>query len=108
MRAKPCATPWPSGSAPSTRTAPPPYRDTVDLNLLARHFGALIKRGIEQGHFRRDLDVEYAVAVWFALVAPSALDRLLMTRTLDQIATTTTRFFLAGCAEPPSPGGGAL
>ena len=85
-------------------TAPPPYDQIVNRRVLGRHFGALVRRGIKQNHFRPDLDVEYAVAAWFALVAPDALSRLTGSRTLHDIAAATTNFYLAGLgAEPTRP-----
>ena len=84
-------------------TAPPPYDQVVNRRVLGHHFGALVKRGIKQGHFRPDLDVEYAVAAWFALVAPDALSRLTQSRTLHDIAAATTNFYLAGLGAEPTP-----
>jgi len=75
---------------------PREYRDLFDRNALEAFFGALIERGVHQGHFRPDVDVEHAVGVWFALTAPGVLGRLLQQRTVEEIADITTRFFLAG------------
>jgi AcrR family transcriptional regulator len=82
-------------------TQPPAFQKVVDQQVLRSFFATLIRRGIQQGHFRPDLDVEYAVAVWFALVAPSALNRLMDRRSVDEIAQLTTDFFLAGLSAPP-------
>ena len=79
-------------------TQPPRYDHVVDRQGLANIFSSLIHRGIAQGHFRPDIDVEYAVAVWFALVAPQALSQLMKTRSLDEIAAATTDFMLKGLA----------
>jgi AcrR family transcriptional regulator len=79
-------------------TQPPRYDHVVDRQGLANIFSSLIHRGIAQGHFRPDIDVEYAVAVWFALVAPQALSQLMKTRSLDEIAVATTDFMLNGLA----------
>jgi AcrR family transcriptional regulator len=75
---------------------PPEYGDLFERPALEAFFRALIERGIQQGHFRSDCDVEHAVGVWFALTAPNVLGRLLRTRTVEAIAAETTRFFLAG------------
>ncbi len=83
-------------------TQPPPYGDVVDRQQLASVFSALVDRGIAQGHFRADVDVEYAVAVWFALVAPQALSQLMKKRSIDEIAAATTDFMLNGLAARPS------
>ena len=83
-------------------TQPPPYDDVVDRQQLANVFSALVDRGIAQGHFRADVDVEYAVAVWFALVAPQALSQLMKKRSIDEIAAATTDFMLNGLANRPS------
>ena len=83
-------------------TQPPPYGDVVDRQKLASVFSALVDRGIAQGHFRADVDVEYAVAVWFALVAPQALSQLMKKRSIEEIAAATTDFMLNGLANRPS------
>ena len=77
-------------------TVPPEYAAVVNRTSLANVFNLLIRRGIDQGHFRSDLDVEYAVAAWFALVAPQAMQGLLDHRPVDEIASLTTAFYLAG------------
>lgn len=75
---------------------PPEYGDLFERPALEAFFRALIERGIHQGHFREDVDVEHAVGVWFALTAPGVLGRLLKTRTVEAIAADTTTFFLSG------------
>lgn len=80
---------------------PPEYGDLFERPALEAFFRALIERGIEQGHFREDLDVEHAVGVWFALTAPNVLGRLLRTRSVEAIAADTTTFFLAGLVGAP-------
>jgi AcrR family transcriptional regulator len=75
---------------------PAEYGDLFERPALEAFFRALIERGIQQGHFREDVDVEHAVGVWFALTAPGVLGRLLRTRTVEAIAADTTSFFLAG------------
>ncbi len=85
----------------------PAYRAVADHETLGNFFALMIQRGISQGHFRPDLDVDYAVAVWFALVAPQALRLELDRRSVDDIATLTTDFFLSAisvrCAGPDRP-----
>ena len=83
-------------------TQPPAYDDVIDRQQLAKLFSTLVHRGIAQGRFRADIDVEYVVAVWFALVAPQALSQLMKKRSLDEIAATTTDFMLNGLAKRPS------
>jgi AcrR family transcriptional regulator len=80
---------------------PASFTGIVDREGLGNIFRALIYRGIAQGHFRPDIDVEYAVAVWFALVAPDALSQLLEKRSIDEIADRTTDFILGGLAARP-------
>lgn len=75
---------------------PPEYATLYNRAALEAYFRALIERGIHQGHFRKDLDVEHAIGVWFALTAPSVLGGLLGRRNVEEIAHSTTRFFLAG------------
>lgn len=75
---------------------PPEYQDLYDREALEGFFRRLIERGVRQGHFRADVDIEHAVGVWFALTAPGVLGRLLGRRSVEEIARSTTRFFLAG------------
>jgi AcrR family transcriptional regulator len=83
-------------------SAPEPFAGVVNRKSLGQIFRVLLQRGVEQGHFRRDLDVDYAAAVWFALVAPQALSSLIQHRSVKQIAALTTEFFLAGITTPPA------
>jgi AcrR family transcriptional regulator len=82
-------------------TAPEPFAGVISRDTLGQYFRLLLQRGVGQGHFRADLDVEYAVAVWFALVAPQALSSLMQRRSVAEIAKLTTDFFLAGISAPP-------
>jgi len=75
---------------------PPEYATLCNRAALEAYFRGLIERGIHQGHFRKDVDVEHAIGVWFALTAPSVLGRMLERRSVEEIAQSTTRFFLAG------------
>ena len=75
--------------------APAPYSSVTDPEALANIFRLLIRRGIDQGHFRRDLDIDYATAVWFALVSPSTF-RFLGDRPPNEIERMLCDFFLAG------------
>ncbi len=88
-------------------TAPEPYAGVMNRGALGDVFKLLIRRGIDQGHFRRDLDIDYAVAMWFALVAPAALRSLMAMHTVDEVASLTTGFFLAGISGPPTEAGEA-
>ena len=83
-------------------TEPQQYRHIIDREALAKFFAHLIRRGIAQGHFRPDLDIEYSVSIWFALVAPQALSALMEQRSLHEIAAATTEFFLAGLGCDPA------
>jgi hypothetical protein len=75
---------------------PPEYADLFERRALEAFFRALIERGVHQGHFDADTDVDHAVGLWFALTAPHVLARLLERRTIEEVAQATTRFFLAG------------
>ncbi len=75
--------------------APAPYSSVMNPEALANVFKLLIKRGIDQGHFRRDLDIDFATVAWFALVSPSAF-ALLGNRPSEEVAELVTDFFLAG------------
>ncbi len=78
------------------RTQPSEYDNPEDYAEMSHFFANLIRRGIEQGHFRADVDVDFAVCVWFSIAAPNALSKLMRTRSVSAIADQTTRFFLAG------------
>jgi AcrR family transcriptional regulator len=81
---------------------PPEYADLFERRALEAFFRALIERGVLQGHFSPDTDVDHAVGLWFALTAPHVLARLLERRTIEEIAQATTRFFLAGLRGDPA------
>jgi len=81
-------------------SAPEPFAGVLKRENLGQIFSVLLRRGVEQGSFRRDLDIEYAVAVWFALVAPEALSALARSRSVKEIAALTTEFYL-GAITPP-------
>ena len=59
------------------------------------------QHGIDQDHFRSDLDVEHAVGLLYALFAPISLTQLMRQRSLPEIADASTEFFLAGLARTP-------
>lgn len=83
-------------------TEPRDYDSEADRTEMELLFAALLHRGIDQGHFREDLDVAHAVGVWFALAAPRALSRLMYAegRSVEEIAELTTRFYLTGLGTP--------
>ena len=81
-------------------SAPEPFAGVLKRENLGQIFKVLLQRGVEQGTFRRDLDIEYAVAVWFALVAPEALSALARNRSVSEIAALTTEFYLGGITPP--------
>ncbi len=64
-----------------------------------------MQRGIDQGHFRPELDIDYCVAVWFALVAPAAFLQLMAHRSLGEIETLATEFFLRAISVPSPEAG---
>ena len=74
---------------------PPAYKAVVNQESLGNLFSLVIQRGIDQGHFRRDLDVDYAVEAWFALVSPQVLHLELGRRSVADLTKLTTEFFLA-------------
>jgi AcrR family transcriptional regulator len=75
---------------------PPQYEGLFERDAMHAFFASLIQLGIDQGHFRPDLDVPHSVGMWFALVAPSMLGRFLEQRSVEEVAAATSRFFLAG------------
>lgn len=91
-------------------TAGPQYRDIFDESAARRLYGALFQHGIDQGHFRADLDVDHTIGVLFSLFTPHALGHQLETRPLEEVAALTTNFFLTGLGAqplPPKPEAGA-
>ena len=74
---------------------PDAYKEVVNRKSLANVFRLLLERGVEQGHFRSDLEVDYMIGAWFSLVAPHALLDLMGRFTAEQLAERTTKFFLA-------------
>ena len=82
---------------------PPQFDGVVNREQLASVYRSLVRRGIQEGFFRVDVDVDYAVAVWFAITAPNALGELMKQRSVDEIAQLTTEWFLAGLYEREVP-----
>lgn len=74
---------------------PPAYKAVVNQESLGNLFSLVIQRGIAQGHFRPDLDVNYAVEAWFALVSPQVLHLELGRRSVAELAALTTEFYLS-------------
>ena len=76
--------------------APASLYEAFDGDEIGRLIGGMIQRGVDQGHFRADLDVDHAVGLLYALFAPISLTELMKQRSLDEIAEASTAFFLAG------------
>ena len=74
---------------------PTAYRDMYPFEVLDMYFAMLIQRGIDQGHFREELDVEHAVGAWKALVAPEPIRQLMSKRSIEELSRLTTDFLLA-------------
>ena len=92
------------GIAMLNRTAPEQFLNTERWQVLTDFLATLINRGITQGYFHSDLDVEYAVSVWLALIAPpSASSDPTGNRSAEELARTTSEFFLAGLRYKPDP-----
>ncbi len=92
------------GFAMLNRTAPAQFLNAERWQTLADFLASLIRRGITQGYFRRDIDVEYAVSVWLALAAPYALSvGPVGERSTEERARATCEFFLAGLGYQPDP-----
>ena len=71
------------------------------VELLFRHMGAVIKRGIAQRVFRADLNVRLAVLCWRSLISLDAIE-LLQAQGLDveEIADEVSRFMLEMWSPP--------
>ena len=88
--------------------APPPFRGLIPESTAGGYVQTLhdlVQRGIAQGHFRADLNVDYAVSMLLALATPQALLRLWHRRTPTQVAELDFRFYLdglSGLAQPSS------
>lgn len=78
--------------------APAPLYEAFASEQIASQIARVIQRGIDQGHFRNDLDVEHAIGLLYALFAPISLTQLMRQRSLPEIADASTEFFLAGLA----------
>jgi hypothetical protein len=86
------------------RTQPREYDDAIDCLAMVGFFVELLGRGIAEGHLPADLDVGHGIAAWLGLFSPIALtgpDG--EPREPDDVAATTTRFFLAGLQAGPAP-----
>ncbi|HJN92758.1 MAG TPA: TetR/AcrR family transcriptional regulator [Dehalococcoidia bacterium] len=86
-----------SGSGPATL-----YK-AFDGERISGLIAQIIRRGIEQQHFRQDLDIDHAIGLIYALFAPISLASLMRQRSLEEIATASTDFILAGLAAPNQP-----
>ena len=86
-------------------TAPPPYDVVVNREGLSHFYKLLLQREVDQGHFRPDLDLDYCVAVWFALVVPAVLLQLMAHRSLGEIEALATEFFLRAISVPSREAG---
>jgi AcrR family transcriptional regulator len=75
---------------------PEPYASQFNPRQagLGPYFGHLIKLGIEQGHFRPDLDVRYSVLLWQGIVSPHALGNMLAHYPLGEVRDKTNRVLL--------------
>ena len=92
------------GLAMLNRTAPEQFLNADRWQTLTDFLATLINRGIAQGYFRQDLDVEYAVSVWLALIAPHAFSGgPIENRSTEDTARATCEFFLAGLRYQPNP-----
>ena len=78
--------------------APTPLYEAFAAEQIDSQIAGIIQRGIDQGHFRPELDVAHAVGLLYALFAPISLTQLMGQRSLREIADASTEFFLAGLA----------
>lgn len=81
--------------------APAPLIEAFASEQIGAQIARVIQRGIDQDHFRSDLDVDHAVGLLYALFAPISLTQLMRQRSLPEIADASTEFFLAGLARTP-------
>jgi len=81
--------------------APAPLYEAFASEQIGTQIARVIQHGIDQDHFRSDLDVEHAVGLLYALFAPISLTQLMRQRSLPEIADASTEFFLAGLARTP-------
>ena len=77
-------------------TLPEPYhsRFTARRAGIPPFFGHLIKRGIDQGYFPKDLDVRYCVLFWQGIVSPQAIGKMLAEYPLVEVRDKTTQTLL--------------
>jgi AcrR family transcriptional regulator len=88
-------------------TQPPEYEGAIDCAAMVTFFVDLLGRAVAEGQLPGDLDVSYSITAWLGLFNPIALSGTDgEPRDPDEVATATTRFFLAGLQagpEPPDP-----
>ncbi len=85
-------------------TQPRDYADAIDCVAIVGLLTELLNRGIAQGLFPADLDVNHSIGAWLGLFNPLALagpDG--EARDPDEVAAATTRFFLAGLQASREP-----
>jgi AcrR family transcriptional regulator len=78
--------------------APAPLYEAFASEQIGSQIARVIERGIDQEHFRDNLDVDHAVGLLYALFAPISLTQLMRQRSLPEIADASTDFFLTGLA----------
>jgi AcrR family transcriptional regulator len=83
--------------------APPTLYEAFDGERVSGLIAQIIRRGMEQGYFRQDLDVDHAIGLIYALFAPVSLASLMRQRSLEEISAASTDFILAGLAGPKPP-----
>ncbi len=82
-------------------TAPAPYSEVLNLEAHANFFKLLLRRGMDQGHFRSDLDVDFVSALGWVLVSPTPY-RVMRERPPPEVTALVIDFFLAAiCATAP-------
>jgi AcrR family transcriptional regulator len=70
--------------------------DNLRLATVAQRVGGIVTRGVADGTFRADLDVEIATAVLWSVFLPWTLTELRRTRDTDQIVAALMTIFLDG------------
>lgn len=78
------------------RRIPEPFQEEFGRrDQISAYLGRLIKTGIDQGHFRADLNVRHSVVIWRGMVTPD-LNALANEISLKDLCEMTSNVLLRG------------
>jgi AcrR family transcriptional regulator len=82
--------------------------DEARRSAVAQRVAGIVARGVADGTFRADLDVEVATAVLWSVFLPWTLTALRRTRDIDQIVDALMSIFLRGAGAETMADGNAV